>query len=128
MGHGITQTANVTLSEMADLLNSLDSTAATLQTTGMNTGDTVGATIQALDAALSSLSGKIAGLGGTQNILATLDSNHGNVSVSNQQAMLTLGQLDYGEAATRLSGYSTALQATQKAYSKVSGLSLFNLL
>ncbi|NMM84859.1 flagellar hook-associated protein 3 [Rhodococcus sp. SRB_17] len=128
VGHGITQTANVTLSEMAALLNSLDRTATSLQTTGMNTGDTVGDTIKALDDALSSVSGKIAGLGGTQNILATLDSNHGNVSVSNQQAMITLGQLDYGEAATRLSGYSTALQATQKAYSKVSGLSLFDLL
>ncbi|WP_305807100.1 hypothetical protein, partial [Stenotrophomonas sp. YIM B06876] len=74
---------------MAALLNSLDSTASTLQTTGMNTGDTVGGTINALDDALSSISGKIAGLGGTQNILATLDSNHGNVSVSNQQAMIT---------------------------------------
>ena len=133
VGHGITQTANVALDEMAALLNQLDSTVATLQTPGVSPNDPavraiVSAGLTGLDATLSSISSKIAGLGGAQNILATLDSNHGNVSVSNQQAMITLGQLDYGEAATRLSGYSTALQATQKAYSKVSGLSLFDLI
>jgi flagellar hook-associated protein 3 FlgL len=81
-----------------------------------------------LDTTLDAINGKIAGLGGAQNILATLDSNHGNVSVSNQQALITLGKLDYGAAATELSGYSTALEATQKAYSRVSGLSLFDVL
>lgn len=133
VGNGITQTANVALDEMAALLNQLDNVVATLQTPGVSPNNPavrtiVTAGLSGLDVTLSSISSKIAGLGGAQNILATLDSNHGNVSVSNQQAMITLGQLDYGEAATRLSGYSTALQATQKAYSKVSGLSLFDLL
>lgn len=133
VGYGITQTANVTLPEMSALLNWLDSTVNTLQTPGVSVNDpavraTLSTALGGVDLTLSSVSGKIAGLGGAQNILATLDSNHGNVSVSNKQAMITLGQLDYGEAATRLSGYTTALQATQKAYSKVSGLSLFNLL
>ena len=44
------------------------------------------------------------------------------------QSMLALSQLDYGEAATRLSGFTTAVQATQKAYAKVSSLSLFDIL
>jgi len=50
------------------------------------------------------------------------------VSLSNQQAMVTLGQLDYGAAAVQLNGYTTAVQATQKAYAKVSALSLFDLI
>ena len=42
--------------------------------------------------------------------------------------MLALGELDYGEAAVRLNGYTVAVQATQKAYAKVSALSLFDVL
>lgn len=133
VGEGITQAANVSLDEMDDLLNQLDTAANTLNVPGVSANNpatraVVAAALQSLDDTLSSVNGKIAGLGGAQNILDTLDSNHGSVSVANQQSMITLGQLDYGEAATRLSAYSTALQATQKSYSKVSGLSLFDLI
>lgn len=136
VGNGISQGANVALStDVSDMLNLLDRTIEALQA-GTSVNDPVvrallGNTLDGpggLDDALASLNGKIAGLGGAQNILETLDSNHSNVSVSNKQAMITLGQLDYGEAATRLAGYTTALQATQKAYGKVSGLSLFDVL
>lgn len=133
VGNGITQSANVSLPEMQDLLNQMDSTIAALQTPGVNVNDpvvhaTVAASLDGVDVAMSAVSGRIAGLGGAQNIISTLDDNHGNVSAANKQAMITLGQLDYGEAAIQLSGYSTALEATQKAYSRVSGLSLFNVI
>ena len=78
--------------------------------------------------ALDLVAGKIADLGGAQNILETLDGNHANVSQSNKTAMLDLGQLDYGDAATQLNGYNLALQSSYKAYSKISNLSLFNIL
>jgi flagellar hook-associated protein 3 FlgL len=71
------------------------------------------------------LSGKVAVLGGQQNILKTIDANHENVSLSNQMAITEIGQLDMGAAAIELSGYSTALQASYKAYSKIGNLSLF---
>ncbi len=133
VGNEVTQPANVNLKEMADLLNQLDATIAALQTPGVSPNDpavraTLKANLEGTDATLSAVNAKIAGLGGAQNILATLDDTHANVSVGNQQALITLGQLDYGEAAIRLNGYSTALQATQKAYSRVSNLSLFNVL
>jgi flagellar hook-associated protein 3 FlgL len=133
VGNGITQSANVSLPEMQDLLNQMDSTIAALQTPGVNVNDpvvhaTVAASLDGVDVAMSAVSSRIAGLGGAQNIISTLDDNHGNVSAANKQAMITLGQLDYGEAAIQLSGYSTALEATQKAYSRVSGLSLFNVI
>ena len=67
----------------------------------------------------------IAVMGGVQNILSTLDANHGNVSLSNQMALTDIGQLDMGFAATELNGYSTALQATYKAYSRIGSMSLF---
>lgn len=80
------------------------------------------------DEAMASVSSKIAGLGGAQNILSTLDETHGNVGLAADQAKITLSQLDYGEAAIRLTGYQTALQATQKAYVRVATLSLFSQL
>jgi flagellar hook-associated protein 3 FlgL len=80
------------------------------------------------DTALGIISSKIAQFGGAQNVMETLANNHGNVSLSNKIAITDIAQLDYGLAATQLSGYNSALQATYQAYSKVSGLSLFNVL
>lgn len=133
VGEGVTQSANSTLPGMAQLLNWLDSAVATLQTPGVDVSNpatrlSLTTALNGLDTTLSDVNGQIAALGGARNILDTLDTNHSNVSVSNQQAMLSLSQLDYGEAATRLSGFTTAVQATQKAYAKVSSLSLFDIL
>jgi flagellar hook-associated protein 3 FlgL len=86
------------------------------------------ANLDGTDTSLSLISGKVAKFGGAQTVLSTLDTNHGNVSLSNKTAMTDLGQLDYGLAATSLNGYQNALQATYQAYAKVSGLSLFNVL
>ena len=132
VGSGITQSANVSLEEMAALLNQLDSVVSTLSP-GVNVNNpavhaVVAAGLDGLDVAMDSIGSKIAGLGGTQNIIATLDSNHANVNEANQQAAIDIGQLDYGDAATQLNSYTTALQATQKAYAKVSQLSLFDIL
>ena len=133
VGPGMTQPANVTLPEVATLLNQLEQTLATLQAPGVNVNDPavraqIDNALDGLDDAMESIAGRIAGLGGAQNILATLETSHANVSLSNKQAALTLGQLDYADAAVKLNGYSTAVQATQKAYAEVSKLSLFNVI
>lgn len=132
VGNGITQGANVDLGGMETLLNQLDEAAATLAVPGANVNNPavrtiVVASLDGLDTALGSVAGKIAGLGGAQKILDTLDGNHANVSLSNKQALITLGQLDYGDAAVKLNAYTSALEATQKAYGKVSALSLFDV-
>lgn len=130
VGNNITQAANVSVPELAVLLNRLDLVIEHLQSPTLDVNapavraalkDALGGT----DVAMNGITAKIAGLGGSQNILSTLDDTHGNVSVAAGQARITLSQLDYGEAAIRLSGYTTALQATQKAYVRVAGLSLF---
>lgn len=133
VGPGVTQPSNVALPEVATMLNQLDRALAVLQTPGVDVDAPASraeivAGLDGLDDAIQSISGRIAGLGGTQNILATMETSHANVSLSNQQAALTLGQLDYGDAAVKLNGYSTAVQATQKAYGEISKLSLFNVL
>lgn len=128
---GVTQPANVSVPDMAAYLNQLDTVADRLQTPGVTSNDPatraiIDAALNGTDATLGTVAGTIGQLGGTQNILSALDTNHANVSLSNQQALIDLGQLDYGEAATQLTELTTALQATYKAYAKVSGLSLFN--
>lgn len=130
VGNGITQTANQNVAGMEKLLNSLDETIAALSAKGVDANDpdvrkTVAAGLDSFDTAMDLLAGKVAVLGGQQNILSTIDANHDNVSLSNQMAINDIGQLDVGAAAIELNGYSTALQATYKAYSKIGTLSLF---
>jgi flagellar hook-associated protein 3 FlgL len=133
VGNGITQAGNQDLKGLEKLLNQLDKSIDALKTPGITANDPALRTVLAdnlggFDAALDLVSGKIAVLGGAQNIMATLDANHANVSLSNKMAITDIGALDVGEAATSLNGYSTALQATYKAYSRIGTLSLFSVL
>jgi flagellar hook-associated protein 3 FlgL len=133
VGNGVTQDANVALPEMATMLNQLDLAIEALQTPGATANDpavrsVLVATLDGLDDGLDAVSAKIARLGGAQTTLETMETNHSNVSLSNQQALITFGQLDYGDAAVKLNGFTAAVQATQKAYAKVSTLSLFEAL
>lgn len=130
VGNGITQVANENVKGLEQLLNQLDQAIAALGTPGASANDpavrtVLTANLDGFDAALNLFSGKIAVMGGAQNILSTLDANHTNVSLSNQIAITDIGQLDMGQAATDLNGYTTALQATYKAYAKIGSLSLF---
>lgn len=137
----VTQPANVSLhdgaapnsSKVVDLLNVLDQVGGLLGGGTVNINDPatrsqVTDALNAVDAGLDSVNGKIARLGGQRNILQTLENTLSDISLSNQTAVLTIGQLDYGDAAVKLNGYTIAVQATLKAYSQVSKLSLFDAL
>jgi flagellar hook-associated protein 3 FlgL len=133
VGSGITQVANENMDGLDKLLNQLDQAVAALSTPGATNNDpavhaVLAAGLDGADAALNLISGKIAVMGGAQNILSTLDANHANVSLSNQMALIEIGQVDKGLAATELSGYSSALEATYKAYSRIGSMSLFSAL
>jgi flagellar hook-associated protein 3 FlgL len=133
VGNGITQVANQNVKGLEKLLNQLDQTIATLSAPGVSPNDPAVRTVltnslDGFDAGMDLLTGKVAVLGGQQNILKTIDANHENVSLSNKMAITEIGQLDVGAAAIELSGYSTALQASYKAYSKIGNLSLFSQL
>jgi len=130
VGNGITQVGNQNVNGLEKLLNQLDQTISTLSAPGVSANDpavrsVLKAGLDGFDDALNLLSGKVAVIGGQQNILKTIDANHENVSTSNQTALLDIGQLDVGAASIELNGYSTALQASYKAYSKIGTLSLF---
>lgn len=131
VGNGLTQPANENLGGLEVLLNQLDATIAALKAPGASANDPalraiLSANLDGFDTAQALVSGKVASLGGRQNIIKTLDDNHANISLSNSMAITDIGQLDVGLAATELNGYSSALQATYKAYAKIGTLSLFN--
>jgi len=133
VGNGVTQPANVALDEMAAFLNKLDLTIADFQTPGVTVSDPavrarLKATTDLLDTTFNSVTSRIARIGGALTTMDSHDRSLANVSLSNDQAVLGLAKLDYAEAAVNLTGYTTALQATQKAYAKVSALSLFNMI
>lgn len=133
VGNGISQTVNVDVAGLETLLNKMDTTIYELSQPGVTPSTpSLQAALKAnLDGASQTLefvASKIANFGGAQNVMQTLDGNHANVSLSNKTALLDLGALDMGEAATELNGYNLSLQASYKAYSKISNLSLFNIL
>lgn len=132
VGNGITQTINENVSGLEDMLNQLDATIDALTNATSANDPTLQAALKAnmdgAESTMGDLAAKIAKFGGAQNVLETLDNNHASVSLSNQTAILDLGSLDMTEAATELNGYNNALQASYKAYSKITNLSLFNVL
>ncbi|WP_373987490.1 flagellar hook-associated protein FlgL [Duganella sp. BuS-21] len=133
VGNGITQTVNVDVSGLETLLNQMDTTINELSQPGITAATpslraAITANMDGATLTMDAIAGKIANFGGAQNVMQTLDGNHANVSLSNKTALLDLGSLDMGEAATELNGYNLALQASYKAYSKISNLSLFNIL
>lgn len=101
VGNGITQTANQNVNGMEKLLNQLDQTIASLSAPTIDPNapalkNTLSANLDGFDDAMDLLAGKIAVLGGQQNILKTIDGNHQNVSLSNKMAINDIGQLDAG--------------------------------
>jgi len=131
VGNGLTQPANENLAGLEELLNQLDASLEALSKPGATPNDpavraALTANLDGFDTTQALLSSKVANLGGRQNIIKTMDDNHANISLSNKMAINDIGALDVGLAATELSGYSTALQATYKAYAKIGSLSLFN--
>lgn len=131
VGDNVSVAANVTLESMGSFLQQLNALSGQLAAPGVTPGNAlanVKATLTQLDLSLSAVAGKIGQLGGRQNIVATLDSNQASVSLANQQTALDIGKVDYGEAATRLSSFTDAIKASNKAYAMVSHLSLFDSL
>ncbi len=84
--------------------------------------------LQDLDAGLKSLSDARVEVGAR---LSTLDQQHNileKFNLDSQQNLSDLQDADYAEVISRFNLHQTALQASQQAYVKVQGLSLFNYL
>lgn len=116
-----------------DLLNGLHALVAKLQDPALDSSDpaiqqSIAATLDLLDDSHGRVLSAITDLGGRQNTLTLLDNSNQDISLVNQKVEGDLSALDYAKASIDLGNYKLALQATQKTYLTVNGLSLFSLL
>ncbi|UXJ55250.1 flagellar hook-associated protein FlgL [Pseudomonas citronellolis] len=116
-----------------DLLNGFHALVAKLQDPALDSSDpaiqqNIAATLDLLDDSHGKLLSAITDLGGRQNTLTLLDNSNQDISLVNQKVEGDLSALDYAKASIDLGNYKLALQATQKTYLTVNGLSLFSLL
>lgn len=89
---------------------------------------TVSRTLATLRFAETTINGAQSEIGARLNTVDSTRNFHLDSDVLNREVLSDLEDLDYSEAATRLSMQSFILQATQQSFVRVSGLSLFNLL
>lgn len=130
VGNGITQPANSDVSNVEIILNQLDAAIDALANATSAADpvlqNTLKIALDGTDVAIDLVAGKVARFGGSQNIMATLEEGHNNVSLSNRNALIDLNELDVGVAATELESYTTALEASYKVFSTISKLSLLD--
>lgn len=137
VANGVLVEENVTAAQVfgggVGLLNELNALVTRLADPALDASDpavqaSVTATLNSLDATHGELLGAVSELGGRQNTLTLLSSSNEDVSLVNQKIEGELSQLDYATASIDLNNYQLSLQATQKTYLKINGLSLFGML
>jgi flagellar hook-associated protein 3 FlgL len=113
-----------TLEDMAALLES--SARGGVREPAFQTGRLSG--LAAIDGALDQALSVRAQAGTRLRELDTLGSMATEQSIARQQELSRLVDLDYADAISRLAQQQASLDASQKSYLRVTGLSLFNLL
>ncbi|AXQ30397.1 flagellar hook-associated protein 3 [Solimonas sp. K1W22B-7] len=84
--------------------------------------------LTAIDATSLHLSDVRASVGNRLAVLDDAEAQNAAQNETTQAALSSIRDLDYAEAATRLSQQLTALQAAQQTFARVQGLSLFDYL
>ncbi|UNG21104.1 flagellar hook-associated protein FlgL [Stutzerimonas zhaodongensis] len=137
VANGVLVEENVTAAQVfgggVGMLNDLNTLVKRLADPALDANDpavqaSITATLNSLDKTHGDLLGAVSELGGRQNTLTLLSSSNEDVSLVNQKIDGELSQLDYASASIDLNNYQLSLQATQKTYLKINGLSLFGML
>lgn len=106
-----------------DIFTTLENLATDLEANAPN-----GSSLDQIDRAMDHLLGFRATAGARLNALESQESINGALLVQLEKTRSTIEDLDYAEAATRLSLESVILQAAQQSFVKVQNLNLFNFL
>jgi flagellar hook-associated protein 3 FlgL len=134
VGNGVMIDDNVTahsiLGAGADLLNDLHGLIDSLKSAPNDpaTRQQLKDTLESLDQTHGRVLGQLTDLGGRQNTLTLLGNGNADVSLVNQKIQGDLSQLDVGAAFLQISGYELSMQASQKVYTRVAAISLFDLM
>jgi len=119
-----TQDVFTTVSKLVNGLNSLSDSAndkTRLQ-------DLVSESLDNIDSAQTNISTMRAKVGARLNILDSTQGLQDGVSLTNQQVLSQVQDLDYASAISKLNQQNLVLQAAQQSFAKISGLNLFDFL
>lgn len=134
VGNGVLIGDNVTAQQMlgpdADFLNDLHSLVDSLKNAPNDpaTRQQLKDTLEQLDVTHGHMMGAITDMGGRQNTLTLLAESNADVSLANQKVQGDLSQLDMGGAFLAVQAYELSMQASQKVYSRMATISLFDLM
>lgn len=106
-----------------DIFTTLENLATDLEANAPSAGS-----LDQIDRAMDQLLTFRATAGARLNALESQENINGALLVQLEQTRSSIEDLDYAEAATRLSQESVILQAAQQSFVKVQGLNLFNFL
>ena len=106
-----------------DVFTTLENLATELEANAPN-----GGSLEQLDRAMDHLLTSRGTAGARLNALDSQENINGALLVQLEQTRSTIEDLDYAEAATRLSQESVILQAAQQSFVQVQNLNLFNYL
>jgi flagellar hook-associated protein 3 FlgL len=118
------QSVFTTLTNLINALNTPASTPATLA----SIQNQVTAGIQNLSQSLSNVLAANSAVGARQNQLTSLDTVGTSLDTQYQQQLSNLTSVNYAQAASTLNEQQLSLEAAQKSFAQVDGLSLFNYL
>jgi flagellar hook-associated protein 3 FlgL len=108
---------------LEDIFTTLETLATDLEANAPNPGS-----LDQLDRVIDHLLGFRATAGARLNALESQENINEALLVQLEQTRSTIEDLDYAEAASRLSQQSVTLQAAQQAFVRVQNLNLFNFL
>lgn len=124
-------TAETVLGTNVDLLNKLHEAVASMRDATLDPAvvrTSITDAIVALDSSHDALLMNVTELGGRQNTLTLLANSQADISLVNEKIEGELSRFDYSLGSLELANYQMAIQATQKTYAKLAGMSLFDLL
>lgn len=129
---GMTLAGNETIESVyfngGNFFADLDTFIADLQAGGGDRATTGPAMLQAVERAINGVSEKMAQIGVRINRANSLDTAQQDLALANEKIRAKIQDLDYVEAASRVSEIELALTTTQKTYSRLSQLTLFSYL
>jgi flagellar hook-associated protein 3 FlgL len=112
---------------LQNLVNVL-STPVNTQTDAANLSNGLNAALSGLDSGLNHILEIESAVGSRLKELDTLDNSGQDLHLQYQQSLSQLQDLDYNKALSDLAMQQNVLEAAQKSFAKVTGLSLFNYL
>lgn len=132
VANGVTIPANETIESVyfdgGNFFNELDGFIADLEAGGPALATTLPAMINGIERTVSGIGQKLTEVGARISSARSLETAQEDLALANEKIRGKIQDLDYVEAVSRVNDIQMALDTTQKTYSKLSQLSLFNYL